>query len=187
LPFFVTVRRSCATWAAPSNSIQAGARMTLTVRRARRPWSFVTVETEGTLGQGSFLSCREQGGHVALDGLRVVRVPAEDELLGVVLRVQRVQDDDRPGQVGECGQQVPDRGDLVAFRVHGDLAKDRADAVRESRDQVRGLPVLALRAPTALPSTAITSRPAARTALVNSQAPRTWSRMFALSWANARR
>jgi hypothetical protein len=25
LPFFVTVRRSCATWAAPWNSIQAGA------------------------------------------------------------------------------------------------------------------------------------------------------------------
>jgi hypothetical protein len=37
LALFVTVRRNCATWAAPSNSIQVGARMTLTVRRARRP------------------------------------------------------------------------------------------------------------------------------------------------------
>jgi hypothetical protein len=37
LPFFVTVRRNCATWAAPSNPIQAGASATLTVRRARRP------------------------------------------------------------------------------------------------------------------------------------------------------
>jgi hypothetical protein len=34
LPFRVTVRRSCVTWAAPSNSIQAGASATLIVRRA---------------------------------------------------------------------------------------------------------------------------------------------------------
>jgi hypothetical protein len=33
---------------------------------------------------------------------------------------------------------------------HGDLAEDRADAVRQGRDQVRGLPVLSLRAPDGL-------------------------------------
>ena len=58
----------------------------------------------------------------------------------------RVDRDDRAGQVGERLQQVPHRGDLVGLRVHGDLAEDRADAVRQGRDQVRGLPVLVLRA-----------------------------------------
>ena len=47
MPFFVTVRRSCATWAAPSNPIQAGASAVLIVRRARRPWSVLTAETAG--------------------------------------------------------------------------------------------------------------------------------------------
>jgi hypothetical protein len=37
LTLLVTVRRSCATWAAPANSIQAGASTALTVRRALRP------------------------------------------------------------------------------------------------------------------------------------------------------
>ena len=78
-------------------------------------------------------------------------MPAEDDLRGVVLRVQRIQGDDRPGQVGEGGEQVPDGGDLGALRGHGDLPEDRADAVREGRDQVRGLPVLPLRAPHGLP------------------------------------
>ena len=36
-PLLATVRRSCATWAAPSNSIQAGTSAALIVRRARRP------------------------------------------------------------------------------------------------------------------------------------------------------
>ena len=63
-----------------------------------------------------------------------------------LLRVQRVDRDDRAGQVGERLQQVPDGGDLVRLRVHGDLPEDRADAVRQRRDQVRGLPVLVLRA-----------------------------------------
>jgi hypothetical protein len=58
----------------------------------------------------------------------------------VVLRVQRVDRDDRPGQVSERFQQFPDGGDLVRLRGHGDLAEDRAGAVREGRDQVRGLP-----------------------------------------------
>jgi hypothetical protein len=38
------------------------------------------------------------------------------------------------------------RGNLIRLRVHGHLAEHRADAVRQRRDQVRGLPVLALRA-----------------------------------------
>jgi hypothetical protein len=37
LPFFVTVRRTCATWAAPANPIQAGAKTALIVRWALRP------------------------------------------------------------------------------------------------------------------------------------------------------
>jgi hypothetical protein len=52
----VTVRRSCATWAAPSNSIQAGTSVTLIVRQARRPWSVLTAENAGTAAQGSFFS-----------------------------------------------------------------------------------------------------------------------------------
>src|SRR5213079_376440 len=66
LRFFVTVRRSCATWAAPSNPIQAGASTALMVRRARRPWSVLTEETAGTAAQGSFLSCRYNVGMLAL-------------------------------------------------------------------------------------------------------------------------
>jgi hypothetical protein len=50
--------------------------------------------------------------------------------------------DDRARQVGEGLQQVPDGRDLVALRAYGDLAEDRADAVGQGRDQVRGLPVL---------------------------------------------
>ena|SRR5271169_3367833 len=66
LPFLVTVRRSCATWAAPWNSIQAGASAALIVRRARRPWPVVTDDTEGTAAQGSFFSCRYSVGVLAL-------------------------------------------------------------------------------------------------------------------------
>src|SRR6185437_3582454 len=54
LSFLVTVRRSCATWAAPANPIQAGARTALIVRRARRPWSVLTEESAGMRAQGSF-------------------------------------------------------------------------------------------------------------------------------------
>jgi len=43
-------------------------------------------------------------------------------------------------------QQVADRGDLVGLLVHGGLAEDRADAMGQGRDQVRGLPVLVPRA-----------------------------------------
>ena len=81
-----------------------------------------------------------------LDGHHVIGAPAEDDLRGVTLRVHGVDRDDRGGEAGERFQQVPHRGDLVRFRVHGDLAEDRADAVRQRRDQVRGLPGLVLRA-----------------------------------------
>ena len=81
-----------------------------------------------------------------LDGHHVVRPPGEDHLRRVSLGVHGVNRDNRPGQVGERFQELSHRGDLIRFLVHGDLAEDRADAVREGRDQVRGLPVLVLRA-----------------------------------------
>jgi hypothetical protein len=43
-PFFVTVRHTCATWAAPSNSIQAGTSKALIVWQARRPWPVLTQQ-----------------------------------------------------------------------------------------------------------------------------------------------
>jgi len=79
-----------------------------------------------------------------LDGHHVVRPPGEDHLRRVSLRVHCVNREDCPGHVGERLQQVPDRGDLVGLLVHGDLAEDRADAVCQRRDQVRGLPCLVL-------------------------------------------
>jgi len=81
-----------------------------------------------------------------LDGHHVTGAPAEDDLRGVALRVHRADRQDRAGQAGERLQQLAHRGDLIGLLVHGDLAQDRADAVRQGRDQVRGLPVLALRA-----------------------------------------
>ena len=81
-----------------------------------------------------------------LDGHYVVRAPARDDLRGITLRVQGIDRDDRACQVSERLQQVPDGGNLIALRVHGDLAEHGADAVRERCDQVRGLPVPALRA-----------------------------------------
>jgi hypothetical protein len=64
-------------------------------------------------------------------------VPAGDGLRGVALRVQGAGRDDRPGQVSERLQQFPDGRDLIGLRVHGGLAEDRADTVRQGRDQVR--------------------------------------------------
>ncbi len=81
-----------------------------------------------------------------LDGHHVVGSPAEDGAGGVMLGVHRVDRQDCAGQVGKRLQQFPHRGDLIGLRIHGDLAEDRADAVRQGRDQVRGLPALALRA-----------------------------------------
>jgi hypothetical protein len=85
-----------------------------------------------------------------LDGHHVIRAPAGDDLSGVALRVQCADRDDRPGQAGERLQQVPHRRDLVRLRGHGGLPEDRADAVRQGRDQVRGLPGLVFGAPDGL-------------------------------------
>jgi hypothetical protein len=65
-PFFVTVRRTCATYAAAANPIQAGANAALIVRRARRLGSVLTDETAGTAFQGRFFSCRYRVGMLAL-------------------------------------------------------------------------------------------------------------------------
>ena len=65
--------------------------------------------------------------------------------------MHRIDRDDRGGEAGERFQQVPHRGDLVRFLLHGDLPENRADAVRQRRDQMRGLPALALRAADGLP------------------------------------
>jgi hypothetical protein len=92
-----------------------------------------------------------QGRHIGLDGHHVVGAPAQDDLRGVMLRVHRVDRQDCPGQAGERLQQLPHRGDLVGLLVHGDLAEDRADAVRQGRDQVRGLPVRVPRTANGLP------------------------------------
>jgi hypothetical protein len=123
----VTVRRSCATRAPPSNSIQAGASATLMVRRARRPWSLHGRDS-GDGGPGQLLQLLVQGGHVALDGHDVIRAPAEDDLCGVALRVHCVDRDNGGGEAGERFQQVAHRGDLVGLRVHGGLPEDRPDA-----------------------------------------------------------
>ncbi len=116
------------------------------VRRARRPWSGAHGRDSGDRGPGQLLELPVQGGDVGLDGHHVLGVPAEDGLRGVMLRVHCVDREDRPGQVGERLQQLPHRGDLIGFLVRGDLAEDRADPVREGRDQVRGLPGLVFRA-----------------------------------------
>jgi hypothetical protein len=81
-----------------------------------------------------------------LDDHHVIRVPARDDLRGVMLGVQCVHRDHGARQVGERFQQVPHGGDLIRLRVHGDLPEDRADSVGQRRDQVRGLPGLVLRA-----------------------------------------
>jgi len=87
-----------------------------------------------------------QHGHVGLDGHHVVRLPAQDRRRGVMLRVQRVDRQDRPDQVGERLQQLAHRGNLVALLIHLDLAEDRAAAVRQGCHQVRCLPAPRFRA-----------------------------------------
>jgi hypothetical protein len=55
LPYFVTMRRNCATCPAPANPIQADASAALIVRRARRPWPVLTAETKAKrLGAGEY-------------------------------------------------------------------------------------------------------------------------------------
>jgi hypothetical protein len=95
---------------------------------------------------GQLLELPVQRGHIGLDGHHVTGAPAEDDLCGVALRVHCVDRDNCGGEVGERFQQVAHRGDLVGLLAYGDLAQDRADAVRQGRDQVRGLPGLVLRA-----------------------------------------
>src|SRR5690606_33804951 len=58
LPLGVAVRRSWATWAAPVNSIHAGASRALIVRVARRSWPVSVVVVAGIWAQGSALSMR---------------------------------------------------------------------------------------------------------------------------------
>jgi hypothetical protein len=48
-----------------------------------------------------------------LDWEHVIGAPAGDGLRGVMLRVHRVDRDDRPGQVGERLQELPHGRDLV--------------------------------------------------------------------------
>jgi hypothetical protein len=86
-----------------------------------------------------------------LDGHHVAGTPAQDDLRGVMLRVHCVDRDNCGREAGERFQQVPHRGDLIGLLVYGDLAEDRADPVRQGRDQVRGLPCLVLRAADGLP------------------------------------
>jgi hypothetical protein len=103
------------------------------------------------------------------------------------LRVHRIERDDGADQASKRLQQLPHHGDLVRFHVRGHLAQDRAGTVRQDRDQVRGLPILAPRRGLSLPSIAITRRPQTRAALVYSHAPETRSSASALTSANARR
>jgi len=81
-----------------------------------------------------------------LDGHHVVCLAGEDGLRGVVLGVHGVDREDCSGQAGERLQQLPHRGDLVRLLLDGDLAEDRADAVRQRCHQMRSLPGLAPRA-----------------------------------------
>jgi hypothetical protein len=113
---------------------------------------------------------------------------AKDDLRGVMPRVHRVDHDNCAGEAGERFQQLAHRRDLVGLLVHGGLPEDRADAVRQRRDQVRAFPSLLFFVPrTDLPSMAITSLPPACTALVHSQAPGTRSSTSRLTRAKARR
>jgi hypothetical protein len=68
-----------------------------------------------------------------------------------MLGVHGVDRDHGTGQASERLQQVPHRGNLVRLLIDGDLAQDRAGPVCQGRDQVRGLPGLALRAADDLP------------------------------------
>ena len=66
LAFPVTVRRTCATWAALANPVQAGTNTALIVRRSRRPWPVLTAEVAGIAAQDSFSSCLSRVGMLAL-------------------------------------------------------------------------------------------------------------------------
>jgi hypothetical protein len=89
----------------------------------------------GDRGPGPLLQLPAQGRHAGPDGHHVAGVSAGDGLRGVALRVQNAGRDDRPGKVSERFQQFPDGRDLIGLPVGGDLAEDRADTVRQGRDQ----------------------------------------------------
>jgi hypothetical protein len=144
-PFLVTVRPSCATWAAASDSVQAGASTVLMVRRARRPWSALPAEWRGWRPRAAFSAAGTASACWPGRSSRSRRL-ADDELRRVVLRVPCADRDNRGGAAGERFQQVPHRGSFVRFRVHGNLPGDCADAVGQCRSQVRGLPRSCLRA-----------------------------------------
>ena len=127
----------------------------------------------GDAGPGQLLELPVQRRHVALDRHHVVRVPAQDDLRSITLRMECVDRDHCAGQAREGLQQVPDGRDLVRLRVHGGLPEDRADAVCQGRDQVRDLPVLVLRAADGLAVDRDYQAAPTCTALVQSQAPRT--------------
>ena len=96
-----------------------------------------TPEVAGIAAQRSFFSCLYRAGMLALT---VITQPACRPVMAcaVSLCVQGAGRDDRPGQVTERLQQFPDGTDLIGLRVHGDLAEDRADTLRQGRDQVQG-------------------------------------------------
>ena len=112
LRFPMRVRRSCATWAAPENPVQAGASVALMA--AGPPPMVGGYERDGgDLGSGQLLELPVQGRHAGLDGHQVVRVPGEDGPRGVMLGVHRVDRDDCACQADERLEQLPHGGDLV--------------------------------------------------------------------------
>ena len=73
-----------------------------------------------------------------LDGEQVVRfLVLHDEPGGLPLGVQRVSQDDRPGQV-RVPQQRSERGDLVALRIHPLLGDHRGLGAGDRGQEVRG-------------------------------------------------
>ena len=75
------------------------------------------------------------------------RSPPVQRRRNSVVAVQALEADGQAPQRRRHAGRVPGPGgDLVALRVRGDPPEDRADAAGQRRDQVRGLPVPALRA-----------------------------------------
>jgi hypothetical protein len=94
----VTVRRSWATWAAPSNSIQDGA--SSLDRAAGMPAVVAAHGRDGGDGSpGQLLELPVQRGHVS---------PGEDGLRGVMLRVHRVDRDHRAQRQEDRRGRLPD-------------------------------------------------------------------------------
>jgi hypothetical protein len=157
-PFLVTVRPSCATWAAASDSVQAGASTVLMVRRARRPWSALPAEWRGWRPRAAFSAAGTASACWPGRSSRSRRL-ADDELRRVVLRVPCADRDNRGGAAGERFQQVPHRGSFVRFS----RPRQPARGLRRCRGPVPQPgagppPVLPSRRGPSLPPIAITSR-----------------------------